>query len=299
MTQSPEYPDLRWMPPASWTNANRTSVQLIVIHTTEGSEGPTSAEDGAAYDQRRTDGTSTHFFHDSDSTVQCVRTEDIAHAARHQGNLRGIQHELCGSAYQGSAGWADPVSQGTLRQAARQCARDARKWGIPVRKLTVGQVADGVKGFCGHVEITYAFPQDNGTHTDPGPTFPWPSFLDLVQYFYEEEDMPTVDEIVTGLLSAKLGSSGPTVGVALQNGISDAARDKILSANLGSSGPNVAVALQTGAYQNSVALLAKASDLLAAATDLLAGQAAESAAIAQLAAAIAELRDILAPPVNG
>jgi hypothetical protein len=181
MANSAEYPDLLWMPPASWTNANRTSVQLIVIHTTEGSEGPMSAEDGAAYDQRRTDGTSTHFFHDQDSTVQCVRTEDIAHAARHQGNLRGIQHELCGSAYQGSAGWADAVSQGTLRQAARQCARDARKWGIPVRKLTVGQVADGVKGFCGHVEITYAFPQDNGTHTDPGPTFPWSDFLGMVQ----------------------------------------------------------------------------------------------------------------------
>jgi hypothetical protein len=300
MTQSPEYPDLRWMPPASWTNANRTSVQLIIIHTTEGSEGATSAEDGAAYDQRRTDGTSTHFFHDSDSTVQCVRTEDIAHAARHQGNLRGIQHELCGSAYQGAAGWADAVSQGTLRQAARQCARDARKWGIPVRKLSVAQVADGVKGFCGHVEITYAFPQDNGTHTDPGPTFPWSQFLDLVQAEMKGGvNMPTVDEIVTGLLSAKLGSSGPTVGVALQTAISDAARDKILSANLGSSGPNVAVALQTGAYQNSVALLAKAAELLAAAGDLLAGQEAESAAIRQLSADIADLRAMLVPPVNG
>jgi hypothetical protein len=212
MASSPEYPDLRWMPPASWTNANRTSVQLIVIHTTEGSEGPMSAEDGAAYDQRRTDGTSTHFFHDSDSTVQCVRTEDIAHAARHQGNLRGVQHELCGSAYQGSAGWADAVSQGTLRQAARQCARDARKWSIPVRKLTVGQVADGVKGFCGHVEITYAFPQDNGTHTDPGPTFPWADFLDLVQAELEVGGMAEVD--LTDAAVQKLASK---IGVDLNN----------------------------------------------------------------------------------
>jgi hypothetical protein len=85
----------------------------------------------------------------------------------------------------------------------------------------------------------------------------------------------------------------------LQTAISDAARDKVLSANLGSSGPNVAVALQTGAYQNSVSLLAKASDLLAKATDLLAGQAAESNAIAEVAAAIAELRAILEPPVTG
>jgi hypothetical protein len=118
-------------------------------------------------------------------------------------------------------------------------------------------------------------------------------------YRLDDVNMPTVDEIVTGLLSAPLGSSGPTVGVALQNGISDATVSKLLSKPLGSSGPNVAVALQTGAYQNSVSLLAKASDLLAKATDLLAGQAAESAAIAQLAAAIADLRALLAPPVNG
>jgi hypothetical protein len=186
------------MPPASWTNANRTSVQLIVIHTTEGSEGPTSAEDGASYDQRRTDGTSTHFFHDSNTTVQCVRTEDIAHAARHQGNLRGIQHELCGSAYQGAGGWADAVSQGTLRQAAKQCARDAKKWGIPVRHLTVTQVAAGAKGFCGHVDVTYAFPQDNGDHTDPGPSFPWSQFLDMVRAEMGD-DMPLSDTDMDGV----------------------------------------------------------------------------------------------------
>jgi hypothetical protein len=195
MAQSPEYPDLRWMPPKSWTDANRTAVQLIVIHTTEGSEGPTSAEDGAGYDQRRTDGTSTHFFHDRDSTVQCVRTADQAHAARAQGNRRGIQHELCGRAGQGAAGWDDPDSQGTLRQAAKQCARDAKKWGIPVRRLTVAQVAAGDKGICGHVDITHAFPQDNGTHTDPGPTFPWSQFLDLVRAEMEGDDMTKADFI--------------------------------------------------------------------------------------------------------
>jgi hypothetical protein len=223
MAQSPEYPDLRWMPPASWTNADRTSVQLIVIHTTEGSEGPTSAEDGAGYDQRRTDGTSTHFFHDADSTVQCVRTADQAHAARAQGNRRGIQHELCGRAGQGAAGWADPVSQGTLRQAARQCARDAKRWGIPVRHLTVAQVAAGEKGFCGHVDVTFAFPQDKGTHTDPGPFFPWSQFLDLVRA--EMEDFPmdqaTFNKLMTGW--AKTPDGAAALGVSLEDKIGDKA----------------------------------------------------------------------------
>lgn len=181
MAQSPEYPDLRWVESKSWTDANRTSVQLIVIHTTEGHEEADSAEDGAAYDARRTDGTSTHYFHDRNSTVQCVRTSDQAHAARTQGNRRGIQHELCGKAGQGATGWADDASQGTLRQAAKQAARDAKKWNIPIRHLTVAQVAAGTKGFCGHWDITRAFPQDDGTHTDPGTSFPWTQFLDMVR----------------------------------------------------------------------------------------------------------------------
>lgn len=194
MAQSPEYPDLLWMPPKSWTDANRSSVQLVVIHTTEGAARASAAEDGASYDQRRTDGTSTHYFHDSDSTVQCVRTADQAHAARTQGNRRGIQHELCTRA--DSANWGDAYHQAMLRQAAKQAARDAKKWGIPVRHLTVAQVADGVKGFCGHWDITRAFPQDNGTHTDPGGNFPWSQFLGMVQAeitapgsLTEEEDM--------------------------------------------------------------------------------------------------------------
>lgn len=191
MTQSAEYPDLKWMPPKSWTNANRTSVQVVIIHDTEGSENATSAEDGASYDQRRTDGTSTHYFHDQNSTVQCVLTADQAHAARTQGNRRGIQHELCGRASQGAAGWADAASAGTLRQAAKQVARDCKKWNIPVRKLTASQVAAGSKGICGHADITAAFPADNGTHTDPGPTFPWATFIDMVQ------SEPTGDDIVT------------------------------------------------------------------------------------------------------
>lgn len=181
MAQSPEYPDLPWVPPRSWANANRADVQFIVIHTTEGHEEASSAEDGAAYDARRTDGTSTHYFHDRDSTVQCVRTEDIAYAARRQGNRRGIQHELCGKAGQGATGWADAASQGTLRQAAKQCARDAHKWGIPVRRPAPSGVAAGQKGFCGHADVTLAFPQDDGDHTDPGLSFPWQQFLGMVK----------------------------------------------------------------------------------------------------------------------
>jgi hypothetical protein len=55
MTQSSEFPQYVWLgPPKSYT-AGRKSGQptVVVIHDTEGSEGITAAEDGAAYDRRR------------------------------------------------------------------------------------------------------------------------------------------------------------------------------------------------------------------------------------------------------
>ncbi len=180
MAQSPEYPDLRWMQPRSWTDDNRTAGQarVIVIHTTEGSAHGQSAMDGAKYDQRRTDGTSAHYYVDSSGVVQCVRTSDRAHTAMPSGNRIGIHYELCGRAKWGNAEWTSEYADAMLRHAARQAARDARKYGIPVRWLSANEVRQGLRGFCGHAQISDAFRES--THTDPGGGFPWPRFLAMV-----------------------------------------------------------------------------------------------------------------------
>ncbi len=191
MTQSPEYPDLLWMPPRSYTTGRggwANVPRVIVAHYTAGSEGPTSAEDGAAYDQRRVDGTSAHYYHDQNSTVQCVRTTDMAHTAYPTGNHIGIHHELCGTR-QTRAQWLDPASDATLTNAARQMARDARKYAIPVRHLRVDQLKAGAYGLCGHDDITAAF---EGDHTDPGPEFPWDVLLARVSVFLGDQPMPDV-----------------------------------------------------------------------------------------------------------
>lgn len=193
--KSSENPDLEFRPPASYTKGREDRVRVIVVHTTEGHEGTTAAEDGAAYDGRRTDGTSCHYFHDADSSVQCVLTTDTAHAARYHGNRIGSHHELCGTAGQGPKGWADPVSQATIRNGARIAARDARKYNIPVRRLTSAEVRGGALGFCGHNEITLAFPEDNGTHWDPGTDFPWAQFLSLVRDELEGKDDVSAAEV--------------------------------------------------------------------------------------------------------
>ena len=216
MAQSPEFPELKWVPPRAW-NSGRAAGQptVVVIHSTEGSEGPTSAEDGAAYDQRRTDGTSTHFFVDSNSVVQCVRTTDRANHARATGNKIGIGFELCGRAGQTAAQWHDANSFPMLKLAAKYVAKCCKKYGIPVRRLTVTQLRAGAKGICGHVDITHAFGES--THTDPGPAFPWGEFLTMVnaELNPQEDEMPTAQEIADAVWAKQIvGADGKTTYAA-------------------------------------------------------------------------------------
>lgn len=180
MAQSSEYSDLRWIPPKSYSSGRPGGKpRFIVIHTTEGSSHSQSAEDGAAYDGRRTDGTSTHYFVDDSSTVQCVRTTDRAHTAGYSGNMWGIQYELCARASYGTAWWTGgSYAKAMLRRAARQAARDAQHYGIPVKRITPRDLLAGGRGFCGHVDVTNAWREVD--HTDPGPSFPWSMFLDMV-----------------------------------------------------------------------------------------------------------------------
>src|SRR5690349_24153657 len=87
------------LPPRSYSTGRPYGPLIwIVWHTTQGSETLRSAEDGNAYDARRTDGTSTHVFIDANSVVQEVNSGDRAHAALTVANNRGYQIELCGRA---------------------------------------------------------------------------------------------------------------------------------------------------------------------------------------------------------
>jgi hypothetical protein len=141
----------------------------IVWHTTEGSEGLRSAEDGNSYDARRTDGTSTHVFVDANSVVQEVNSGDRAWAALSVANNRGYQIELCARAAQTPAQWADVYSGPMLELAAQHAARVCIKHNIPPRWLTAADVAARRPGFLTHKNVTQWL---EGTHVDPGPNFP-------------------------------------------------------------------------------------------------------------------------------
>lgn len=228
---NPEWNDLPFARPRAWgSGRDGKGVRYIVVHYTAGSEGPSSAENGATYDQSRTDQTSCHYFVDSNSVVQCVETWNRSNSALHKGNRLGIQYELCGTA-QTRAQWLDPVSDATLTLAARQMARDAVKYGIPVRRLSTSETRaawysypNGPKGFVGHVDVTNAYPEDGGDHTDPGTQFPWDALLQRVQQFIgnPQGDVMTPDENARADAEAwrthclindlEAVASGPTVG---------------------------------------------------------------------------------------
>lgn len=190
--------------PKSYTPGRRRPVQFVTLHYTAGSEGDNTAEAGASYDKRRTDGTSTHYFTDSAGLpIWEVPLGDRAHTARFHGNEIGVHIEICGTR-QTRAQWLDAVSTRTLRTTAKLVAQLCRQLGLPVRRLSTAETraayyaAEGKrpKGINDHNACTYAFPEDDGTHEDVGAEFPWDVFLGWVQGYYDEEggDMALTDE---------------------------------------------------------------------------------------------------------
>ena len=174
-------------PPKSYTKGRQSGQpRVCVIHTTEGGKGYGKAAAGVSYDKRRTDGTSCHVFVDAGEALCEVYYYDTAHAARTRGNAIGIQFELCG--YASQSGILDDIWMRTLAIAAKEVALACAQYGIPVRRLSTDQVRQAYygsgdsrpKGICGHIDITNAFPEDDGSHTDPGSNFPWAMFLNMV-----------------------------------------------------------------------------------------------------------------------
>jgi hypothetical protein len=171
--------------PKSYTPGRARAPKLCVIHYTAGNAGPTAAEAGVDYDKRRTDGTSCHIFADSLGTpLMEVPLGDRSHSAYFHGNEIGVHIETCDTV-QSRAGWLDAVSYPTIVNAAGTARWVCDTLGLPLRRMTVAQVREAYYGsdpggICDHWDVTRAFPEDGGNHTDMGPEFPWDVFMELV-----------------------------------------------------------------------------------------------------------------------
>lgn len=179
---SPSLPPLPYpfVQARNFTPANRTKIDVIVIHDMEYPERPGGAMwcanffAGPSAPQA-----SAHFAVDNQSVVQCVKEKDVAwHAPGTNRNGIGIEH--AGYAAQSRDQWLDDYSTAELKLSAQLVAVLCARWDIPIVKLSMDDLQAGKRGICGHLDATMAFSNGKG-HTDPGPSFPWPEYIQWVK----------------------------------------------------------------------------------------------------------------------
>jgi N-acetyl-anhydromuramyl-L-alanine amidase AmpD len=156
------------------TRRSRRAITTVVIHTMEIAERDGAAEICARWFASPISEVSAHYCVDADTTIQCVREEDVAWHAR-GGNAGSIGIELAGHAGQRSLGWADEYSRAVLDRAAPLVADVCERYGIPLRRVRAADLVAGRRGVTGHADVSVAFHKSD--HWDPGPDFPWTRFL--------------------------------------------------------------------------------------------------------------------------
>jgi hypothetical protein len=173
------------------TGATRSldNLRLIVIHTSEGSEGPTSAENLCSFmtlpgdrvvpgsNPPRMFGASYHYVTDTDRVLPAAPDNIVSYSAA-GANHDGVHICIPGKANQTRVQWLDPTSSAYIARCAQVMRDVAERYDIPLERLTPAQVVDGGRGYCDHHAINLAYGQTD--HTDVGPNFPWDVLADQI-----------------------------------------------------------------------------------------------------------------------
>jgi N-acetyl-anhydromuramyl-L-alanine amidase AmpD len=177
-------------------------VRVLVIHDMEMPEAGTTAESCARMFSTTTREASAHYAVDADSVVQCVHDGDTAFAAP-PCNQVGLHVEHAGYASQGARDWADAYSKAMLDRSAALVASKCAAYGIPARQLSNAQLRAVVEakdfdpsqgGIVGHDQVSAVWHQS--THTDPGPHFPWRSYIaDVAAHLHGSTPPPPEDDM--------------------------------------------------------------------------------------------------------
>lgn len=121
---------------------------------------------------------SPHHMTDPIETIDMVRPGIIGW---HAGNANpfGVALEVTGYARWTFKEWTTGDAFKALRLDAKQGALVAKRYGIPMRWLSLNQILAGESGFCTHADIAVTLRGTN--HWDPGKGYPFAIFMQMVQ----------------------------------------------------------------------------------------------------------------------
>lgn len=146
----------------------------FVVHATDTSYADNYPANLGNYWKNNPVQVSVHFAVSDTMTYQYVDMNDTAYQARNPTNLRGVGVEIVGKAAWTRNEWL--ARKLMLRRAAQLCAEVTLACGFKTDPALLSMAALKARnsGLTCHRDVTAAF---QGTHTDPGPNFPWDFFF--------------------------------------------------------------------------------------------------------------------------
>lgn len=204
-------PSIRFVPAKNYTWVSPTkprTVTLLVVHSMEAPNKPTTAENVAAwFASAGAPQASAHVCIDCDSVVACVDPKDISWSCS-GGNWLSYGAEFAGYAKWARSDWLSDANMPMLKLGAEHLAKAARYFGMPPVVLSEedvgaclrdacirqGKIPGALSGLLGgvttHAMVNRAWrnwsehglPQPKGdlSHTDPGAGFPLDVLVSLM-----------------------------------------------------------------------------------------------------------------------
>jgi hypothetical protein len=157
----------------------RNSHQLVVVHTSEGSDRQNNLASFLANPNSNVSyATCFDNYGDPNVIIECVAPTLKSWSAV-AANDWGV-HGCCATPAGASAGWSADVWKSKnvmLGKTAGWIAEECARFRIPIQKVNANDIRAGRRGVCGHGDCSAA--GAGGSHFDPGNGFPWAWVLSL------------------------------------------------------------------------------------------------------------------------